>query len=305
MSPLDELHAPLIPILRHALALMPLPRVGLALDLACGPGHKTPLLAEACGPGVRLLGVDIDPDAIRAATTGHPFDKAQGRRPPTAEDRESKIEARNGSAGETRASLLAPRSCINSSVVGGRWSAVGIVGDAQALPLRDGCCAAAFCIAALSLFDDRRAALRELRRALAPGGIALLVVGVQFWAQTIRWPADLAARLAAVYAQALADGLAPLRATPDLGGDLTELLLDAGFAPPLIRSFLLDHQALYGGPSVVVPLAAELPLLPWPALRSLLAGRLGSAELARCDERAADPEIELCTIALIAQAHAA
>jgi SAM-dependent methyltransferase len=185
------------------------------------------------------------------------------------------------------------------------------VGDALALPLREGCCAVAFCIAALSLFADRRAALRELRRALAPGGVALLAVGGQYWVQTIRWPAELAGRLAAAYAQALADGLAPLPATPDLGGDLSELLLETGFTAPLVRAFLLDRppttdQALHPQPPTPnpQPLATELPLLPWPALRPLLAGRLDGAELVRCDEIAEETDVELCALALVAQARA-
>jgi ubiquinone/menaquinone biosynthesis C-methylase UbiE len=275
---LAELHAPLIPILRHVLARAPLPRVGVALDLACGPGLKAPLLAEACGPGVRLVGVDIDYGAIRAATTDH-------RLPTTDQGQMVSVVRRRSPALST-----------------GAGSVVGVVGNALALPLRDGCCAAAFCIAALGLFADRLVALRELRRALAPGGVALLVVGTQAWAKTIRWPADLAARLAAAYAQALAEGVAPLAASPDLGGDLADLLIGAGFTAPLIRAFSLDHQTLYGGPSVAASLAAELSLLSWPALRPLLAGRLAAAELERCDDRSADSEIELHALALVTQA---
>src|SRR4029453_17149212 len=125
--------------------------------------------------------------------------------------------------------------------------------------------------------------LRELHRALAPGGLALLVVGIQAWAQIIQWPADLAACLVTAYAQALAAGLAPLPATPDLGGELADLLLQAGFTAPLIRAFWLDrpkttdHRPPENRNSELrtpnselrtqdSPLAAELPLLPRPAL---------------------------------------
>jgi SAM-dependent methyltransferase len=320
MDTLAELHTPLIPILRHTLALAPLPRAGLALDLACGPGLKAPLLAEACGPGVRLLGIDVDLAAIRAVTTDH-RPPTTDHRPPTTDHRRWEIEDRRSRIVGCGRSIFDPRSSILKRFVGRRLSVVsrqssvvGVVGDAQALPLRDGCCAAAFCIAALSLFPDRRAALRELRRTLAPGGVALLVVGAQAWAQIVRWPADLAARLAAAYAQALAAGIAPPPATPDLGGDLADLLLGAGFAAPLIRAFLLDRPTTprtanraatdYGLRATDSPLAAELPLLPWPALRPLLAGRLFPTELARCDELAAGPQIELCTLALVAQARA-
>ncbi|HEX9440417.1 MAG TPA: class I SAM-dependent methyltransferase [Roseiflexaceae bacterium] len=301
---LAVLHAPLIPILRHCLAVAPLPRAGVALDLACGPGHKTPLLAEACGPDVRLIGIDEDAAAVRAATTD--------QQPPYRHD----------------------ISCPDREPRTGRQKSafVGVVGDALALPLRDGCCDAAFCIAALSLFADRRLALRELRRALRPGGLALLVVGTQTWAQIIRWPCDIAERVSAAYAQALASGSTPLPATPDLGADLANLLGDAGFDDPLVRAFTLGPTVVRArsiGPRPPTidlrpapcalrpvtttdnrrrttdnPLESELPLLPWPSLRPLLAGRLSAVELARCDRLAAEAEIELCPLVLIAYARA-
>jgi SAM-dependent methyltransferase len=298
MSQLDDLHVSLIPILRLVFRQASLPRVGLALDLACGPGLKTPLLAEACGPGVRLLGVDIDRAAIRAATTdGRPPTTDQSQEPRT-ENQESRCE-----------SLTLTRSPVHPFTRSP--SVVWAVGDALALPLVDGCCATAFCIAALSLFADRRVALRELRRVLAPGGVALLVVGVQCWAQTIRWPDDLATSLAMAYAQALADGSTPAPAAPDVSDELAVLLAESGFVEPHIRAFQLDRppttdQALNSQSSTPnpQPLAMELGLLAWPALRPLLAGRLGAAELARCDDLGADPQVELCTLALVAQARA-
>jgi signal transduction histidine kinase len=66
----------------------------------------------------------------RGPTTDHPFDTAvpervegQGRRPPTTEDRGLKIEDSTVSAGDSRFSILDPRSSYNRSVVG-RWSSV-------------------------------------------------------------------------------------------------------------------------------------------------------------------------------------
>jgi SAM-dependent methyltransferase len=70
---LADLHAPLIPLLRYALATTDLPRTGRALDLACGPAHKLPLLAEACGPAVRLFGLDLDHQALRQASAELPW----------------------------------------------------------------------------------------------------------------------------------------------------------------------------------------------------------------------------------------
>lgn len=243
-SALAELHAPLLPILRHVLALA-LPAAGTALDLACGPGVKAPLLAEACGPATRLVGLDRDAGALRAA-------RAAG----------------------------AYAGCV--------------AGDAAALPLRDGCCAAAFCIAALGLFDDRPAALRELRRVLRPGGTALVVVGTQAWAPLVRPPAPIAARLRDAYALTLAAGHPGVAPSGDLCGDLAAALIEAGFDAPHTRAFLLGVGA--------DPIEAELPLLPWAGLRPLVAARLAPAELTACDRAAAEAEVELCTAALVARA---
>jgi methyltransferase family protein len=242
---------------------------------------------------------------------------------PRIEDRRSKIAGRGATIFHPRSWILDPQAILRPS------SFAGIVGDALALPLRDGCCDAAFCIAALNLFDDRYMALCELRRALRPGGMALLVVGTQTWAQIVRWPLDIAERLSAAYAQALASGSTPLPATPDLGAELANLLGDAGFDDPLVRAFTLDPAPTADDqraptndlrpatcellPAATTddrrrttnnPLVFELPLLPWPALRALLAGRLSTVEHARCDALAAGAEIELCPLGLIAYARA-
>src|SRR5580692_4667766 len=39
----------------------------VVLDLGCGPGADLPALAEAAGPGGRVIGFDNDPDAVRKA----------------------------------------------------------------------------------------------------------------------------------------------------------------------------------------------------------------------------------------------
>ena len=121
VRPVRALPPGFIPILRHLLALAPLPRAGLVLDLACGQGLKAPLLAEACGPQARLIGVDIDRAAIRAATAD--------RRPPTANHRGLQPTDKRSSILDLRPSEQLPF--------------IGVVADALALPLVDGCCAAA------------------------------------------------------------------------------------------------------------------------------------------------------------------
>lgn len=258
IDPIDVLHAPLLPILRHILTTVKLPRAGMLLDVACGAGLKAALLAEACGPDVVLAGVDRDRAAISAG--------------------------------------------IHSGAIGyEHW----LVGDALALPLQDGCCAAACCIAALGLFADRAAALREMARVVRPGGVVLVATSAHMWMQVMPWPAKIGAQLAEAYTQALAAGHPPVEAAPDLGGELAALLRGAGLPAPRIRAFLLDYQApaVFAPDAALAPLDAELPLLPWPALRSVAAEWLTAAELAYCDQAVAD--VELRPVALAGWANVA
>lgn len=252
---LNDLHAPLLPILRYALAQAPLPRRGLILDLACGAGEKTPLLAEALGPGVRLVGLDSDRNAIQRAALPRRHEDTKARRPETPR-------------------AFAP-SCLRV-----------LVADAHALPLRDGSLDGAVCIAALGMFRDRLAALGELRRALRPGAPALIVTAEQRWAQLVRWPPEIAARLVAL-------GHA-IPVSPDVGGELAGLLAAAGLRGAQARGFLLE-----GAPH---PALLALPLAPWPALRPLAAAHLSERELARCDALWAAAEAELAAVALAAVA---
>jgi SAM-dependent methyltransferase len=291
---LEALHASLLPILRYALAQVPLPRAGLALDLACGAGEKTPLLADVLEPGVRLLGIDIDRAVLRAVLTNDQR-RTTNDQQLAAGDQLPAIDA--GSAGE------------RSSFVVRRSSFVGIVADAHALPLREACLDAAFCIAALGLFADPQAALDELRRALRPAAPALLVTAERMWAPLIRWPEELAARLCERL-QAIHGGhgehgfdegtslrvprCPPWINNPDLGDNLVALLAAAGFAAAHVRAFLLEDAPH--------PLRLELPLLPWPALRPLAAGALAPSDLERCDVIAAQADIELSSVALVALA---
>jgi SAM-dependent methyltransferase len=253
---LDDLHASLLPILRHVLANTPLPRRGLVLDLACGAGEKTALLAEALGPGVRLLGLDIDRGAMR---DGRP--KTEDRRPKTEDEQ------------------APPQSTVHRPPS-------TVCADAHALPLRDTCLDAAVCIAALGLFAEPVVALRELRRTLRPGAPALVVTATQLWARVTRLPPGLARLLVSRRRGAAHE---TPRASADVAGELEALLADAGFRAARARGFLLEP----GEPALL-----ELALAPWPALRPLAASLLAPTDLARCDERAADAEVELVPVAL-------
>ena len=114
------------------------------------------------------------------------------------------------------------------AVARARAAAEGVVvawvrGDAAALPYADGAFDLALCQQGLQFFPDRPAALRELRRVLAPGGRALLST----WAPLERSP------VVAAFNRAVARhlGVAPL-ATPFALTDpdaVRALLAGAGF----------------------------------------------------------------------------
>jgi len=61
------LHAPHAALLRAALLAASPRGARAALDLACGAGAKTGWLASCAAPGALLLGLDLDPAALRAA----------------------------------------------------------------------------------------------------------------------------------------------------------------------------------------------------------------------------------------------
>lgn len=172
-----------------------------------------------------------------------------------------------------------------------------VVGDALALPLRDQCCAAACCIAALGLFADPVMALCELHRVLRPNACLLLITATQAWVPMIPWPHDLLDRLRDGYAALLAAGKPPPLAPADVRGTLDAHLRTAHFIVPRVRAFLLDRGD--------DPIVAELLLLSWEQVRPWATTCLTTSEIARCDQCAATSEIELCSLLLVAQANAA
>jgi ubiquinone/menaquinone biosynthesis C-methylase UbiE len=185
---------------------------------------------------------------------------------------------------------LAIQKAMQSSGVRDQAISFGIVGNALALPLRDGSCDSVFCIAALGLFDDRLKALGELRRVMRPGGRTIVVTASQVWAFVTRWPPDLANLLEQAYLQVLQQS-EPLPASPDVVEPLQHELAIAGFSQSLMRAFLQEN---------VSPIQAELMLLPWPPLRQLLSDVLSPESLMRCDLVVAD--LELCSVVVAAWA---
>jgi ubiquinone/menaquinone biosynthesis C-methylase UbiE len=163
-----------------------------------------------------------------------------------------------------------------------------VVGDAHQLPFAAATFDAALCIAALGLFADAQRVLTELRRVLRPNAPAVIFTAERRWAQVMRWPAALAMQLGALTAQTALPS-----ASADLTGDLEQVLHLSGFPRVTGRAFLLEEH--------LPPAIAELALLPWAAVRPVLAANLSAADLVACDS--IEPEIELCSVALAGVAY--
>jgi SAM-dependent methyltransferase len=151
-----------------------------------------------------------------------------------------------------------------------------LAADAQALPLRAGSADLCWCVAALDLVADPRAALAEARRALRPGGALVVAAATQLWARRRPWPEALYAAWGERPPPPPADGL---------GAGLVESLGGAGFAPVALRAYLLDPPGL--------GLArAALPLACWEDLAPVAAERLAPEALAACAaaEALAEPD---------------
>ncbi len=169
-----------------------------------------------------------------------------------------------------------------------------IVADAHTLPLDSTSMDTVFCIAAFGLFHDQRQVLAELRRILKPGAGLLLSLTEMRWCERIAWPSDLLNSLAAAYQPSTKSWQHSLPASVDISSDYAALLLHAGFSHIHIRAFMLEDS---------LPQHAELALLAWQSLRPVVAPQLSQPELMRCDACAAAPELELCPVVLLANAH--
>lgn len=67
-----DLHGPHLELMRAALGAASPRGSGVAVDLGCGAGGKTPWLAGACAPGALVIGLDRDRGALAEARAGAP-----------------------------------------------------------------------------------------------------------------------------------------------------------------------------------------------------------------------------------------
>lgn len=113
---------------------------------------------------------------------------------------------------------------------------LAVAGDAHALPLRTACCGAAVCIATLGLLHDQRAALREMRRVVRPGGWILVVTATTAW---VPWSARMRDWIARRCDRDNRPGKL-LFSSPDAAADLGALLLETGWSEVRIGAFVIE-----------------------------------------------------------------
>ncbi len=182
-----------------------------------------------------------------------------------------------------------------------------VAGDAVALPLRDQTVDLVWCSAAIGLFGDALAALRDMRRVLCAGGVLVVATGAYVWVRPRPWRTDLAEELANAYAQHIDAGGLPVSPADGLADGLVRQLLDAGFVEPVARAFLLPIYAPACPPVYDIarqPLVGEVLLANWPDLRTLLEERLPEHTVQHCDGMAdIELEPELASVLLVVSAH--
>jgi ubiquinone/menaquinone biosynthesis C-methylase UbiE len=117
--------------------------------------------------------------------------------------------------------------------------------SAEDLPAEDESCDVALCQQGLQFFEDRSAALSEMRRALRPGGR----IGIAVWAELSACPASAA--LGAAIRQVCGDQVADCYVDEPWGlnspGEIMQLLRGAGFSHVRVAPHVLPFTLL-GGP---------------------------------------------------------
>jgi ubiquinone/menaquinone biosynthesis C-methylase UbiE len=177
-----------------------------ALDVACGPGTVTFLLAERVGASGRVMATDISPSMLAIArgksSTGAPIEWIQSPAAPLA------VES----------------------------------GTANTIACQQG----------LQFFPDKTAGLAEMRRALAPGGRAIVSIWTAVQDQDF-WGA-LHDSIAAVWSKEIAERYeGPFSLTGETAAAFAK---EAGFADVKLERVTLPVQLVGGAPALVETLLA-------------------------------------------------
>jgi SAM-dependent methyltransferase len=165
---------------------------------------------------------------------------------------------------------------------GGMWT---IAGDAHMLPLRTACCDAAVCLATLGMLHDQRAALRELRRVVRPGGWLVVVTATTAWTC---WSVRLRGWIQALLAEREPGRADLLLTTPEPAADLATLIRDAGWCEVRAGAFVIETGDEMS--------QQVLPLISQNGARQLLT----PAGLREYNALIADADVELLPLMLAA-----
>jgi ubiquinone/menaquinone biosynthesis C-methylase UbiE len=174
------------------------------------------------------------------------------------------------------------REALSAAARSGMWA---IAGDAHMLPLRTACCGAAVCLATLGMLHDQRAALRELRRAVRPGGWLVIVTATTAWTF---WSVRLRDWIQTVIAERERRRVDLLLTTPEPAVDLATLIRDAGWREVRAGAFVIETADEMS--------RRVLPLISQNSARQ----QLTPARLREYDALVADADMELLPLMLVA-----
>jgi ubiquinone/menaquinone biosynthesis C-methylase UbiE len=208
VSPAERYESDKVPLMFKPLARLFLKRVPLkrgdrVLDVACGTGIVARLVAPVVGASGQVIGIDISADLLRVAGANTPL------------------------------------SNTSSSSAPIQWR----LGDAAKLPVEDEAFDLVLCQQGFQYFPDQAAALREMYRALAPGGRLALCVArsVEAEHQPYQW-AKFKALTLHVSPEAGQDAR---RLAPFFCGDssvLMKMIAEAGFQNPEVEDVTIKVQ---------------------------------------------------------------